>query len=83
MRADLDGGRQVSLAEHLDRFPRAGPRPGRRASLARDLATVGEQRGDPVEVDHLVPSRFRLVKPFSLGSRMCSGIWPPSNPAEI
>src|SRR3954451_10990442 len=25
---------------------------------------------------------FRLLNPESLGSRMCSGVWPPSNPAE-
>src|SRR3954470_22283998 len=25
---------------------------------------------------------FRFLNPESLGSRMCSGVWPPSNPAE-
>ena len=27
-------------------------------------------------------SRFGFVKPLSLGTRRCSGIWPPSNPAR-
>src|SRR4051812_7823285 len=26
---------------------------------------------------------FRFLKPESLGSRMCSGVWPPSNRAEV
>ena len=47
-----------------------------------DRAALGEQRAEPVEVHHLVLDLNGFLKPRSFGSRMCSGICPPSNAAR-
>ena len=78
VRAHLQRHREVALAEDLDRLALADGALGDQR-VDGDLAALGEQLGEAVEVDDLeLDLRNGFLKPFSFGSRMWIGIWPPS-----
>ena len=81
MRGDVElDAAEVAGAEHLDRLALAD-RAGRDQLVDADRAALGEQLGEPARLTTWYSTRKRFLKPLSLGSRMWSGIWPPSKPA--
>ena len=82
MRGDLQlDPAEFTVAQHLDR------RPGRTApaSASESGETVppsGKSSASRATFTTWYSIRKRLRKPFSFGSRMWIGIWPPSKPGE-
>ena len=77
----VHGDGQVAVAEHLDELAVADGTGGDEVVDA-DRAALREQRGETrSRLTTWYSVRNRLVKPLSLGSRMCSGICPPSKDA--
>ena len=72
---------EVPVTEDLDQLAladRAGRRPGRRC---RRSPPAGNRVASWPTLTTWNSTRKRFLKPLSFGSRMCSGSWPPSNPA--
>ena len=89
MAASADLEKRVGL--HRDGSGRArpgrAPSPGRPCGRGRARAAssglTSVERRSPRCTSRLMPwysTRNGLLKPFSFGMRMCSGIWPPSKP---
>ena len=78
VRADLQRDRDVAVAEHLDGLALADRARGDQRRRRRPSPPSGNSAASSARLTTWYSTRNGFLKPLSLGSRMCSGICPPS-----